>query len=126
MSAGSELSGEEIPKSRGKQVELSFGHELKPKRQSGTKRIWIKYGQKFVTGKSSAFQGWTTQCRYYRCFMKDCPAKRHVLIPLTATKEGKKNEKAPDVKVKATQPAPPCDDAPSDPASAVLAGVRRA
>jgi len=61
--------------------------EFKPKKKhvmprEGFRRIWVKYGQKKVTGKTSAFEGWTTQCRYYKCFTKDCPAKRHILKPL--------------------------------------------
>jgi len=62
------------------------GKKLGPKAQAVAReeyrRIWVKYGQKKVTGKTSAFEGWSTQCRYYRCYHKGCPAKRHILKPL--------------------------------------------
>ena len=91
-------------KTNGSMEALSFRPGKKPKRQAGSKRIWIKYGQKLVTGKASAFDGWVTQCRYYRCFMRDCPARRHVLVALEEEEGGAQQEKKekPEAVVKAS------------------------
>ena len=47
------------------------------------RKIWLKYGQKNVSGKGAPFEGrWNSQCRYYRCYHPGCPARRHIVRAL--------------------------------------------